>query len=385
MSLWVGRLGSSTGPIRPDGSTPETGKHGSNGGARDRGSVNLTAPLLVTDDDALLADLVRLAAAAGVVPMNARDVSGALRSWATAPIVLVGADLAEPLAQAQPVRRSQVHIVGADPLPASLYRAGIDCGAESVFSVSEAESSLVELLTDTGDGSVATAVTIGVVGGAGGSGATVFAAALAQAISLRSSALVVDVDPLGAGIDRILGLEAVPGSRWDALVGATGRLSARSLREALPRRDGLSVLTWPTDRMTDLPAFAVREALSAGQRGFPAVVLDLPRQRDPVVDDVVARCDHVVLVSTLTVPAVASASRMVRRLPTHATRLVVRGSGPAAHEVERLLGVPVLAAMSNQHRLDEAINLGMGPLRSRRGPLARAARRVVDALLGGAE
>lgn len=344
----------------------------------------MSAPLLVTDDEALLSDLVRLAAAAGVVPLNARDVAQALESWTTSPIVLVGADLAESLARVQPVRRPQVHIVGTDPLPDALYRAAVGCGAESVVSVRRAEASLVELLTDTGDGQGVVGITIGVVGGAGGAGATVFAAALAQTVSNFSPTLVVDVDPLGAGIDRILGLESVRGTRWDGLVSASGRLSARSLREALPRREALSILTWPTDRASDLPGPAVREALSAGQRGFPVVVLDLPRHRDPVVDDLLARCNHVVLISTLTVPAVASASRMARRLPRHATRLVARGSAPAANDLERLLGVPVLATMANQRGLDETIDLGAGPLRSRRGPLARTARRVAGALVSGA-
>ncbi len=342
------------------------------------------APLLVTNDDGLLADLVRLSAAAGVVPGNVRDVDGALRSWTTAPLVLVGADLAGAMAQAQPVRRPHVHVVGTDPLPDSLYRAAVDCGAESVLSVLDAESTLVELLTDTGDGGLPEGVMIGVIGGAGGTGATVFTAALAQIISARVATVVVDVDPLGAGIDHVLGLESSGGSRWDALIGASGRLSARSLREALPSKGELSVLTWPTDRIADLPALAVREVLSAGRRGFPAVLLDLPRQPNPIVDDLVARCDHVVLVTTLTVPAIASASRMARRLPKHATRLVARGSGAAAAEVERLLGVPLLASMPNQRGLDETIDLGAGPLRSRRGPLARAARQVAGALVGGA-
>jgi hypothetical protein len=38
--------------------------------------------------------------------------------------------------------------------------------------------------------------------------------------------------------------------------------------------------------------------------------------------------------------------------------------------------MPVLATMGDQRGLDEAINLGAGPLRSARGPLARAARKV---------
>jgi secretion/DNA translocation related CpaE-like protein len=342
-----------------------------------------TAPLLVTDDDLLLSDLVRLAAAAGVAPEVARSSGSALRSWAAAPLVLVGADRSRDLAACAPPRRERVHVVGRDPLPDDLFRDALQLGAESVTALPTSESWLVELLTDVGDGGGSTGVTVGVVGGAGGVGASVFAAALGQVCASTDSTLVVDADVLGAGVDRVLGLEDVEGIRWDALLHATGRLSARSLREALPRRDRLSVLTWPVDRASTLQAFAMREALSAARRGFGTVVVDVPRHPDPVVDEVLARCDHVLLVSTLTVPAVSASTRVARRLPSGAsTGLVLRGgaAGVAPDEVARLLGLPVVATMGDQRGLDEAISLGIGPLRSGRGPLARAARQAADVI-----
>jgi len=340
-------------------------------------------PLLVTDDDLLVADLVRLSAAAGVTPRVARDSADALRAWAAAPLVLVGADRAADLARCRPPRRSRVHVVGRGALPDDLFREALAIGAESVAGLPRSESWLVESLTDVGDGAAAAGMTVGVVGGAGGVGATVFAAALGQVCAERGPTLVVDADVLGAGMDRVLGLEQADGVRWDALMQATGRLSARSLREALPRRDRLSVLTWPVDRAGTLQAFAVREALSAGRRGFATVVVDLPRHPDPVVDEVLARCDVVLLVSTLTVPAVTAASRVARRLsPAAGTGLVLRGgsAGITPREVGRLLELPVLATMGDQRGLDEAISLGVGPLRSRRGALARAARQAAAAL-----
>jgi secretion/DNA translocation related CpaE-like protein len=343
------------------------------------------APLLVTDDEPLLADLVRLAAAAGVAPEVARSSAEALRRWTAAPLVLVGADRASDLAQVRPPRRARVHVVGRGPLPDLLFRDALAVGAESVAGLPSSEAWLVEVLTDVGDGAAPSGTTVGVVGGAGGAGATVFAAALAQVCAASGRTLVVDTDVLGAGIDRVLGLEHLDGIRWDALVQASGRLSARSLREALPRRDDLSVLTWPVDRTPTLQAFAVREALSAGRRGFAAVVVDVPRHPDPVVDEVVSRCDHVLLVSTLTVPALTAAARVARRLPSGpVTGLVLRGgtAGVSPHEAGRVLGLPVVAAMSDQRGLDEAISLGVGPLRSRRGTLARAARQAAARVLG---
>jgi secretion/DNA translocation related CpaE-like protein len=194
--------------------------------------------------------------------------------------------------------------------------------------------------------------------------------------------LLIDADIGGAGLDRVLGLEKASGVRWDALVQATGRLSARALREAVPGRDGLSVLTWPVHRAPGLPAFAVREALSAGARGFRSVVVDLPRHPDPVTDEVLPRCDHVVLVTTTTVPAVTAAARVARRLPTPVTKVMLRErpGGVSEADIARLLRVPVLASMADQRGLDEAISLGAGPLRSRRGTLAKAARDVANAL-----
>jgi hypothetical protein len=41
--------------------------------------------------------------------------------------------------------------------------------------------------------------------------------------------------------------------------------------------------------------------------------------------------------------------------------------------------------MGDQRGLDEAISLGVGPLRSRRGALARAAGQAAEFVLGGRE
>jgi secretion/DNA translocation related CpaE-like protein len=347
--------------------------------------MDVNAPLLVSSDPLLVADVQRLSAAAGVVPQVVRDPGQALRWWKGAPVVLVGSDCAGPLAASNPPRRPRIFVLGRAPVDDALFRDALGVGAETVAGLPESETWLVELLTDVGDGGAAPGVTIGVIGGSGGAGATVFAAALAHTTAAIGSTLLVDADPIGAGIDRVLGLETSDGIRWDSMLQTTGRLSSRSMREALPRAGRLSVLTWPTDRPASLQAFAMREVLSAGRRGFEAVVIDLPRHRDAVVEETITRCDHVVLVSTLTVPGVTSAARVATRLPEFSPQrhLVTRGSraGVTPESVSRLLRMPLLAAMGDQRGLDESINLGAGPARSRRGTLARAARSCASALL----
>ena len=348
--------------------------------------MDTSAPLVVSADPLFVADVQRLAAAAGVVPDVVRDPAAALRLWGGAPVVVVGADCAPLLAATQPPRRPRVHIVGRDPVGDILFRDALVLGAETVTGLPASETWLVELLTDAGDGSAEPGVTIGVIGGSGGAGATVYATALAQTAALAGPTLIVDADPLGAGVDRVLGLDVRDGIRWDSMLRTTGRLSSRSLREALPERDGLSVLTWPTNRPSSLQAFAMREVLSAGRRGFDTVVVDLPRHPDQVVDETLSRCDHVVLVATLTVPGVSSAARLAHRLPSTGPRrhLVTRGSGGGVtpESVSRLLRIPLLTSMGDQRGLDESINLGAGPARSRRGVLARAARAGAAELLG---
>lgn len=341
------------------------------------------APLIVTADHGLTEEVRRLAAAAGTTPSATAEPVVALRTWAAAPVVLVGADLAGPLAAHAPPRRAAVHVLGMGTVPDRAFRDAVRLGAESVAELPRSADWLVELLTDAGDEPDRPARTVGVLGGCGGAGATVLACALAARAAQERPTLLIDADVLGPGVERVLGQESRTGVRWDALGAATGRLSARSLREALPREGDLHLLAFGRERPEELSAFAVREVLSAARRAFGCVVLDLPRHRSAVVEEMLARCDLIVLVTTLTVPAVAATARVAARLPAGVPAgLVARGgsSGVSPGEVSRLVGVPLLHVMGDQRHLDEAINLGAGPLASPRGALGRAARHCVQDL-----
>ena len=338
----------------------------------------MSRPLFITRDDALLEELLRLTAAAGVSPDVARDPATALRGWSAAPLVLLGADLAEELAHLRPARRARLHVVAWGAIPDDLFRLALAVGAENVAGLPGSSAWVTETLTDLGESTRRDAAVIGVLGGSGGAGATTFACALGQVAARTGTAVVIDADPLGPGLDRVLGLDQAPGIRWDGLCSTTGRLSGRSLREAVPRRENLGVLTWAAGPAAPLQAFAVREALSAARRGHEIVVLDLPRALDPLVEELVSRCDLVVLVAAATVAGVASATRMAARLADRPTmRLAVRGRGTEPEQVARITGVPLLTSMGDQRGLAEAVDLGFGPVRTQRSPLGRAAREVL--------
>ena len=334
--------------------------------------------LVLTRDPSLREELARLAAAAGVDPAVAADPVAALAAWDAAALVLVGSDLVADAAAARPSRRRGVHVVGWSGVDPSVLRAALAVGAESVVELPRAEGWLVEALTDVGE-EPTRGRTIGVLGGAGGAGATTWACALGQVGAEAGPTLVVDTDPWGPGVDRMLGLEVDDGIRWDALQQTAGRLGSRSLREAVPRRGDLGVLSWATGPPTVLQPVAVREVFSAARRGHDLVVLDLARHGGDLVHELATRCDHLVVVTPATVPGTAATVRLLGRLTALgcAPVLAVRRGGVPVADVARATGAPVLVEVPTQRGLDEAVDLGLGPVRSRRAPLARAAREAL--------
>jgi len=343
--------------------------------------MNAAPVLLITRDDLLLDDLLRLAAAAGVELDVAHDTTSALRSWSAAAAVLVGADQADVVGLQRPPRRDEVHVLSRGAPGDGLFRAALAVGAQDVVELPASEAWMVELLTDVMDGASRRAWTLGVVPGAGGAGGTTFACALAVTAARRETTVLIDLDPLGPGVDRVVGLDDSGGVRWDALLAASGRLGSRSLREALPHLGGLAVLGWGNGSGGPLEAASVREVLSAARRGHEVVVVDLPRVLDEAAVEVAARCDQLLVVAGATVPAVSSAAKVAARLRELNDRLgavVCRGSASLpADQVARALGLPLVAQLGRQRHLAEDVDLGLGPVRSSRSPLARAARGVL--------
>jgi secretion/DNA translocation related CpaE-like protein len=341
----------------------------------------MSSPLILTRHDTLLDDLLRLVAASGSTPEVVADPGAAVGSWGSASLVLVGVDVADELARLDLPRRDGVHLVGSGRLPDEAFRAAVRIGAENVAELPRSEAWLLETLAEAADGVARHGIAVGVVGGSGGSGATTLACALAMVAARSLRSCVVDTDPQGPGLDRVLGMDGADGVRWDALQQTTGRISARSLREALPRHEGLGVLTWSPGAAGGLAAFAAREAVAAAVRGHDLVCLDLPRS-GAVAAELRPRCDHLLVTVRPTVPGLASASRVAAEVSgAGPVSLLVRGAGVDPARVARAVGAPVLAAMPDQRGLDEAVDLGLGPLRSRRGALARAAAQVLEALL----
>jgi len=157
-----------------------------------------TSVLLATTNEILLDDLLRLAAAASITPVVEPDLVGVRRRWHSCSLVVVGRDLAEPLARAQPAARAGVVVVGSVLDGDDLYRCAFDVGADAVLRLPDDESALAGKLADAVDGAVRTALTLAFVGGCGGAGATTLASAVAVFGNRRGfRTMLIDGDPLG--------------------------------------------------------------------------------------------------------------------------------------------------------------------------------------------
>lgn len=360
-------------------------------------SPGAAAVLVLTRDDDLLAQLQRLAAAAGAPLDVVADPAEARTAWPGAPVVLVGPDALSLLAETSPTRRNGVHVVSLAEAPEGLFRTALALGVETVLELPAAEAWLVDTLADSADGPVRGGSVVGVVGGCGGAGATTFATALAAAavhglagVAEGRPVTLVDADPLGPGIEHLAGLDGAgydgagyDGARWARLLESTGRLGSRSLLTSLPRRGALAVLAWGPGPRAALRPDVVREVVRAARRGSALVVVDLPRYPDAATEELLHSCHDVVLVTTLSLPAVAAAAQVAAQLLPHVPRAHLVARGPVSaldpEDVAAALGVPLAAAMPDQRRLDESVEAGL-LLRARRGPLARAARATLEVL-----
>jgi secretion/DNA translocation related CpaE-like protein len=252
-------------------------------------------PLVATGDADLLDDLLRLAAAADVEVDVTHDAVATRRCWSAAPLVVVGSDLVMELLRLPPPRRESVVLVGLDLDDAGVWERAVDIGAEHVVFLPDAEAWVVDRLADAADGDGADATTVCVLGGRGGAGATTTSVALALTATRRGlRTLLVDGDPLGGGIDLVLGGEETAGLRWPDLAAARGRVNGTALRDALPRVEELTVLSWDRGDTLTVPPDAMQAVLAGGRRSSDLVVVDLPRRLDEAAEVALARA-HVAL------------------------------------------------------------------------------------------
>ncbi|MEV7089423.1 septum site-determining protein Ssd [Streptomyces sp. NPDC093085] len=331
-------------------------------------------PLIVTEDMELLDDLLRLCAAAGAEPEAHHTVPERKGSWEAAPLVLVGDDAAARCRGAS--RRRGVMLVGRGQPGPDVWRRAVEIGADSVLRLPDAENWLVDRIADAVEEVGEPALTVGVVGGRGGAGASTLACALAvTAARTGRRTLLVDGDPLGGGLDILLGGEQTAGRRWPDFAASKGRVAGGALEESLPLLSGLRLLSWDRGDGTELRPGAMRSVLAAARRRGGVVVVDLPRRVDDAVAEALAQVDVGLLVVPAELRAVAAAGRVAATVGTllHDLRAVVRGPYTAGLDdqwIADALRLPLVGELPLEPGLLEAQESGAPPGARVRGPLA---------------
>jgi secretion/DNA translocation related CpaE-like protein len=340
--------------------------------------------LALVGDPALRDDVDRVAAAVGLPVVHASEPSGR-NVWAGAVAVLLDVAAARRCAQRALLRRARVVlVVRSEPQPAE-FEAAIAVGAQQVIILPAQDGELMAELSDAADAcrdEARRGAVLGVIAGRGGAGASVFATALAQ---MAADALLVDADPWGGGIDLVVGCEGETGLRWPDLALQGGRLSYTALREALPQRHGVSVLSGSRTG-SDIDAVPLGAVIDAGSRGGATVICDLPRRSTGAVETVLDAADLVVVIAAADVRSCAAAAAITPWVSAGNPNagVVVRGPAPGGlrpADVAQIVGLPLLAAMRAQPGVADALERGGLRLR-RRSPLATAARRVLALLYG---
>jgi|HigsolmetaAR206D_1030411.scaffolds.fasta_scaffold01687_4 secretion/DNA translocation related CpaE-like protein len=353
-------------------------------------------PLVVTSDAALLDELLRLAAAGGTEVEVASDAVAARTRWVPAPIVVVGADQARACLRARLPRRPRVVLVDrsgqSDGPP---WEVAEQIGAEHVALLPAAESWLVDRFGESGQadgtGPGGPARIIAVVGGRGGAGASVLAGGLAVTAARRGlRTLLVDADPLGGGLDLVLGWEQLEGLRWPALTEADGRVDPLALVRALPSRGDLVMLSWDRGDPLALPPQAMTATMDAARRGRDIVVVDLPRHLDEPAVVALQAADQAFILVPAELRATAAAARVAAIARSHCANLslIVRGPAPGRlkpREVARALDLPLVGTLRPEPALCRSLERGEAPTADGRGPLAALCQRIIADLTGEVE
>jgi secretion/DNA translocation related CpaE-like protein len=328
--------------------------------------------------------LVRLVRAAGGDPVVADAVPGPLPMDAALAVAQWPVEAATELALAR-AGLPLVLICADEPGP-QVWRDAVRLHAETVAVLPDAEPWLAARVARAVR-TAARAPVIAVIGGCGGAGATTLGAALALTAARRDLAVtLLDLDPLGGGVDLLLGAETAPGLRWQDLRNAPGRLPAGSVRSTAPLACGVSLLTWDRSDAPRVRPAAVEAVMECATDDADLVVADLSRGLDDAGRVVLSTARAVFVVVRADVRATAAAVRVVEQLERFAGELavVVRGPAPtglSAETVADTLGLPLAGDLRPEPGLAAALDRGDVPPVRPRGPLAGLATRLLASAL----
>lgn len=295
--------------------------------------------------------------------------------WQDAALVLIGEDItAAPDVGGVPT--VLVSLTQSD----AVWAAAARLGADHVAVLPAAAEWLTIRMIHAVEPPSEPAQTWGFVGGVGGAGTSVLACAVARCAAAQGvSTVLLDADPLGGGLDLVLGAEGAQGLRWPGLAASRGRLRPSTLRDSLPRTGDLAVLSWDRTGTEELAPDVFEAVMSAAQQAFQLVVVDLPRHA-PV--QWARMCSELTVVVPGRVRGAVAASRVARRIEAvnSAIKVAVRDAGRGGVQPELLadtIDLPLIGTIKDDPQVASAVDRGEG-LPIARTHVGRLAERIVE-------
>ena len=331
--------------------------------------------LVLTADPLLARHVLAVVAAVGLEAVEATSDDHLRRVWRGAVAVLVGRDGAERVAELVLPARREVYVVGRDDDRVQTYAWSTRLRA-AVVTLPDGGPDLAAALSGLAPGSVHGRVLV-LTGGSGGVGTSTLAAALALAAAREGRrVLLVDAEPVGGGIDVLLGAEHLAGWRWSRFAAARGHLG--DLGGQLPRCDGVDVLAVDRGAAQSgaLQADQLAAVLESAATSHDLVVVDLPRGVTPGHDEVLQRSAAVLLLARADVRGVAAADACLRELAPRCREVEVvvrtgRGHRLAPTLVADALDLPLAGVLEEDGALPVAAERGDPPGHPARSSLGR--------------
>ncbi|MCV7108968.1 septum site-determining protein Ssd, partial [Mycolicibacterium chitae] len=305
------------------------------------------AMLALLSDPSLREEVDRVAAAVGTgVVRLAPSATLGRTAWNAATVVVVDEVGAQRCVALGLPRRAAVFVVAAGAPTAEAFHAAMSLGAQAALSLPAQADELVRCVSETLDGVRADA------------GASVFAAALALG---TPHSVLIDLDPIGGGIDLLLGAESAPGLRWPDIAVKSGRLNWAEVRAALPAHGPVAVLSAGRSGV-EIDCGAAEAIIESARRGG-FVVCDVPRRLTDAAVAALELADLVTLICPGDVRSCAAAATIAPTLSAVNPNvgLVVRGPAPGglrAADVADVVGLPLLAAMRPEPMIGERLERG---------------------------
>ncbi|MCK6455814.1 MAG: hypothetical protein L6Q92_04715 [Phycisphaerae bacterium] len=235
--------------------------------------------------------------------------------------------------------------------------------------------------------------TIGVIGAAGGCGATTIACHLADSLARQTNAptYIADLDLEFGGVARAWDIDAVHTIADVAGAGAVDAVLLKKAATEMPNRVWVLARPRTIEEAHAVDDAIVGQLLRTARGHFASIVLDLPRKLDAVTWTAAEQCDRLLIVIQLTVPAVDNARRLMDVLnrlgmPDDRIAIVANRYRKNMHTVtpdvvENTLKRELLTIIPNDYKaVSESIDLGR-PMDTR-SPVYSAIAELGGKLLG---